>query len=114
MHKKIIFIVGLLALTACKSSKETSQSVQSAEYIKAFHEGVRLKINGDLDAAIDKFKFCAIQDQKDDGVQFGLAQLYLMKNDVANASVHTKKALELDPDNIHYQSELAFMYEELK
>jgi tetratricopeptide (TPR) repeat protein len=37
-----------------------------------------------------------------------------MKDDVANASVHTKKAVELDPDNIHYQSELAFMYEELK
>ena len=114
MHKKIFFIVGLLALTACKSSKESLQSVHSPEYIKAFHEGVRLKINGDLDAAIDKFKFCAVQDPKDDGVQFGLAQLYLMKDDVANASVHTKKAVELDPDNIHYQSELAFMYEELK
>ena len=95
MHKKIFFIVGLLALTACKSSKESLQSVHSAEYIKAFHEGVRLKINGDLDAAIDQFKFCAVQDTKDDGVQFGLAQLYLMKDDVANASVHTKKAVEL-------------------
>ena len=114
MHKKIFFIVGLLALTACKYSKESLQSVHSPEYIKAFHEGVRLKINGDLDAAIDKFKFCALQDLKDDGVQFGLAQLYLMKDDVANASFHTKKAVELDPDNIHYQSELAFMYEELK
>jgi Tfp pilus assembly protein PilF len=94
MHKKFIFIVGLLAFTACKSSKESLQSVHSPEYIKAFHEGVRLKINGDVDAAIDKFKFCALQDPKDDGVQFGLAQLYLMKNDVSNASIHTKKAVE--------------------
>lgn len=114
MHKKLFFFVCLIALTACNSSKESLKSVHTPEYIKAFHEGVRLKINGETDAAIDKFKFCEVQDPNDDGVQFGLAQLYLMKDDVANASVHTKKAVELDPDNIHYQSELAFMYEELK
>lgn len=114
MHRKYIFILGLLALTACKSPKKSLQNVRSSEYINAFHEGVRLKINGDLDAAIDKFKFCSVRNPKDDGVQFGLAQLYLMKNDVANAAVYTLNAVELDPNNIHYQSELAYMYEELR
>jgi tetratricopeptide (TPR) repeat protein len=114
MHKITLFLVCLLALASCKSTKESVADVHSSDYIKAFHEGVRLKMNGDVDEALEKFKYCAVLDPKDDAVQFGLAQLYLMKNDVSNASIHTKKAVELDPDNIHYQSELAFMYEELK
>jgi len=114
MNKKLLFLFCLLALASCKTSKESLSNVHSSVYIRSFHEGVRFKINGDLDEAIEKFKFCAVQDPKDDAVQYALAQLYLMKNDVSNASIYTKKAVELDPENWHYQSELAFMYEELK
>ncbi|MEN9301943.1 MAG: hypothetical protein RL264_372 [Bacteroidota bacterium] len=115
MYKFGFFIALLLILSACKSEKTAldKKPTHSIGYIKAFHEGVRLKLNGQTDAAIDQFKKCLAEDQKDDAVYFALSQLYLVKNDLENAAVNTKKAVDIDPNNFHYQSELAYMYSEL-
>jgi tetratricopeptide (TPR) repeat protein len=88
--------------------------VHDAAYIRSFHEGVRLKLNGQNQEAIDKFNACLLIDQKDDAAHFALAQIYLNQENLDQAAVHTLKASELDPKNEHYQSELAFMYVELK
>jgi len=111
---KFFLIFGIaLVLFACKTSKEVKAPVRSSTYIKNFHEGVRLKMNEQVDEAIDKFKLCLTENQKDDGVHFALAQLFLMKNDVQTAAFHTQKAAEIDPKNKHYQSELAYMFSEI-
>jgi len=116
MHKFLFYIALILSLTACKTVKNSAskKSEHSAEYIKTFHEGIRLKLNNEIDASIANFQRCLVLDPKDDAVHFALSQLFLMKNDLSNASFHTKKAVEIDPENSHYQTELAFMYEELK
>ena len=88
--------------------------MHDAAYIRSFHEGVRLKLNGQNQEAIDKFNACLLIDQKDDAAHFALAQIYLNQENLDQAAVHTLKASELDPKNEHYQSELAFMYVELK
>ena len=93
--------------------KKPTATVHSIQYIKTFHEGVRLKMNGQLDDALGKFNTCLLEDEKDDAVHFAMAQLFLMKDDVASAATHTQRAAELDPKNRYYQSELAFMYEEI-
>lgn len=85
-----------------------------AAYIHTFHEGVRLKLNGQNQEAIAKFNSCLMRDEKDDASHFALAQIYLIENNLIQAAVHTKSASEIDPENEHYQSELAFMYVELK
>ena len=114
MHLKAIFIfIGAISLISCRTAKE-KKVVHSSTFIKNFHEGVRLKLNFEIDPSIDKFNLCLKEDPKDDASNFALAQLYLMKNDLQNAALHTKQASESDPENLYYQAELAFMYQELK
>jgi tetratricopeptide (TPR) repeat protein len=113
MHKIVFFIFLTVFFTGCKSSKEPVNVGHSSIFIKNFHEGIRLKINGQIDEAISMFDKCLLEDEKDDATHFALAQLFLMKEDVASAAIHTQKAVDADPDNFYYQSELAFMYQEL-
>jgi len=72
----ISFLV--LCLFSCRTGKETKR-VHSSTFIKNFHEGVRLKLNFELEPAIDKFNLCLKEDPMDDASHFALAQLYLMK-----------------------------------
>jgi tetratricopeptide (TPR) repeat protein len=115
MKLKAIFIlfITILFLFACRTAME-KKVVHSSSFIKNFHEGVRLKLNFDVDPAIDKFNLCLKEDPTDDAANFALAQLFLMKNDLQSAAKHTKLASESDPNNLYYQYELAFMHQELK
>jgi tetratricopeptide (TPR) repeat protein len=111
----VVFLLGS-TLLSCKTGKQSVANktpVKSSAYIRNFHEGVRLKLNNQVDEAIEKFNLCLKENQKDDGVHFALSQLFLIKEDVITAAFHTQKAAEIDPNNEHYQSELAYMYSEL-
>ncbi len=103
----------MLSLFSCRTTKEVKH-IHSATFIKNFHEGVRLKLNNEVNAAIEKFNACLKEDEVDDASHFALSQLYLMNDDLQNAAIHTKKASELDPKNQYYQTELAFMLQELQ
>lgn len=111
--KTFLILLITLSLFACRTAKE-KKIVHSSSFIKNFHEGVRLKLNFEIDPAIDKFNLCLKEDPSDDAANFALAQLYLMKNDLQKASFHTKQASISDPKNLYYQTELAFMHQELK
>jgi tetratricopeptide (TPR) repeat protein len=114
MRLNLFFIIiSFLLLSACRTAKEKT-IVHSSNFIRDFHEGVRLKLNFEVDRAIEKFNLCLKEDPTDDAANFALAQLYLMKNDLRRAALHTKQASESDPKNLYYQSELAFMHQELK
>lgn len=114
MRLNLFFIIiSFLLLSACRTAKE-KRIVHSSNFIQDFHEGVRLKLNFEVDRAIEKFNLCLKEYPTDDAVNFALAQLYLMKNDLRRAALHTKQASESDPKNLYYQSELAFMHQELK
>ncbi len=111
------YFVIIILLTSCKvvsNKKEDSRSdVDLKEYTQLFHQGLRAKMNGQLDEAIGFFLKSTQIDPSQDAPHFALAQCYLMKNELQNASVSTKKAAELDPSNTWYLQELAYMYKEL-
>ncbi|MEY3586275.1 MAG: hypothetical protein RLZZ243_1339 [Bacteroidota bacterium] len=100
-------------IASCANLKK-KQEGHDANYINSFHEGVRFKLNGQDQEAIDKFNACLVIDEKDDAAHFALAQIYLNQEKLDQAAFHTLKASDIDPKNEHYQSELAFMYVELK
>ena len=100
-------------IASCANLKK-KQKGHDATYINSFHEGVRFKLNGQDQEAIDKFNACLVIDEKDDAAHFALAQIYLNQEKLDQAAFHTLKASDIDPKNEHYQSELAFMYVELK
>ena len=111
------YFVIIILLTSCKvvsNKKEDSRSdVDLKEYTQLFHQGLRAKMNGQLDEAIGFFLKSTQIAPNQDAPHFALAQCYLMKNELQNASVSTKKAAELDPSNTWYLQELAYMYKEL-
>ncbi|MCF8445256.1 MAG: tetratricopeptide repeat protein [Crocinitomicaceae bacterium] len=111
------FILILLLLNSCKvvsHKKDTAQSSEeNKEYIQKFHQGLRAKLRGQLDEAIELFLKASEIAPAEDAPHFALAQSYLMKNDIQNASISTKNAADRDPLNTWYLQELAYMYKEL-
>jgi tetratricopeptide (TPR) repeat protein len=94
-----------------KTGKETKQlSAMEYPYIEAFHEGVRLKTRGQVTEAITMFEKCLTIRQDDDAVYYALSELYLMKNEPTRSVECIQKAAKLDPKNIWYTQELAYMY----
>jgi tetratricopeptide (TPR) repeat protein len=95
-------------------SKAPVHSQAEFPYIEAFHNGMRLKIKGDVDAAIDAFNKCLAIKETDDAVYFALAQLYSEKKDFNQAIQMVSKAYSIDPKNIWYAEELAVLYYDSK
>lgn len=117
MNKRIIHHLCLIfLLAACGSGKEVTGTNQAGgrdkdkRYITQFHKAVRLKSSGRIDEAIAAFEECLRMKKDDDAVYYSLSQLQLIKNDELKASEYIIKAAEIDPNNIWYVQELAFMY----
>ena len=104
----------LLIATGCGSVKKTKTtptfSAADYPYIEKFHEGVRLKMRGQLDESIALFEQCTQLRPTDDAPYYALSELYLIKNDQAKSSEFIQKAAKIDPKNIWYVQELAYMY----
>ncbi len=122
----VIILVLSLILSSCgtkKSATETNASKSSKgkgtttpihsqanfPYIEAFHNGMRLKIKGDKEGAIEAFNKCLLIRQDDDAVYYALAQLYTEKKDLEQAKQLIEKASNIDPKNIWYTEELAIL-----
>jgi tetratricopeptide (TPR) repeat protein len=108
----LIPIVGCKTISNNPNGKSGSTEVNK-NYIQKFHEGLRLKMNGQIDDAIKSLESAVSFAPKEDAPHFALAQCYLIKNDLENASIQTRIAAELDPNNTWYLQELAYMYKEL-
>ena len=86
---------------------------QDPTYIRQFHSGVRNMLNEQHDAAISDFKACLAKQPNDAAVHYALFQSYLKQEHYEEAAFHTEQAAKLDPKNLHYNRELAFMYQQL-
>lgn len=121
----VIMLVFGLILSSCGAKKSAQAGNTSAKkgkqqenvhsqadfpYIEAFHNGMRLKIKGDNEAAIEAFTKCLSIKQDDDAVYYALAQLYSSKNDDHQAIQMISKAHTIDPKNIWYTEELAILH----
>lgn len=111
-----ILIALFLGFSSCsilkKGEKEPVHAFSSLDYpyIEKFHEGVRLKMRGEVDKAISKFEECLLIKQNDDAVYYALSQLYLIKNDKLKSAENIQLAAKIDPENIWYTQELAYMF----
>ena len=111
----IALILVVSVMTSCasagKKSKEVYQfSAAEFPYIEKFHEAVRLKTSGQIKESIASFEQCLTMKQDDDAVYYALSQLYLQKDDAQRSSECIEKAAKLDPNNVWYTQELAYMY----
>ena len=107
----------VIVLASCGSSKEVvpaQKTIGKADYpyIELFHQGLRLKAQGRVPESIEKLEKCLAIRQNDDAVFYALSQLELMRNNPQVSAEHIKKAAAIDPTNIWYAQELAYMYYE--
>jgi len=109
---KYWFILFLSILAACKVHDNTSVQ-QDPTYVRQFHSGVRNMLNKEYELAIQEFKECLQKQPKDAAVHYALFQTYLKQERYQEAAYHTEQAAALDPKNLHYKRELAFMYQQL-
>jgi len=119
-----IFLLGIFA--SCGTSKEKSSGVKSPKstketaafsakdypYLEAFHSALRLKTVGDIDGAISGLNKCLTIRQNDDAVHYALAQLEVEKGNKVSALDHFTKASNIDPSNIWYVKEIAYVHYE--
>jgi tetratricopeptide (TPR) repeat protein len=109
---KLFSALLLLALVSCKMHEPVA-AIQDPAYIRQFHSGVRNMLNEQHEAAISDFKACLAKQPNDAAVHYALFQSYLKQNRYEEAAFHTEQAAKLDPKNLHYKRELAFMYQQL-
>ena len=106
----------MLLIASCGVSKNggkqrtTQFSASEYPYIEKFHEGVRLKTQGQIDEAISLFEQCLQIKTTDDAVYYALSELYLMKGNREKSAENIILAAKYDPQNIWYVQELAYMY----
>jgi len=112
MKNFLYLILVFLTITACGTRKKVDSAAAKHDpvYIEAFHEAVRMKIRGQVNEAITGFEKCLIIRQDDDAVYYALSQLYLQKNDRTKSAENIQKAGKIDPDNIWYTQEIAYMF----
>lgn len=114
MLSRFTFVIVLL-LCSCKAHQPIVQNNNTENtklFIQSFHEGIRLKLQGNYVEAIDRFDKCLTLDPLDDATHFALAQTYLFIGDLKLAEKHTLLAVQYDKTNLFYQVELAYMLRE--
>lgn len=103
----------VLVLASCGTAKKASEKTTpkpDAAFIQTFHNAMRYKVMGQTENAIQAFDSCLVMRPTDDASAFGLSQCYLKLDNKSKAAEYTELASKLDPDNIWYTQELAYMY----
>jgi tetratricopeptide (TPR) repeat protein len=109
---KLLYALVLLVLASCKLHEPVA-APQDPTYIRQFHSGVRNMLNEQHESAIQDFKACLAKQPNDAAVHYALFQTYLKQDRYEEAAYHTEEAAKLDPKNLHYKRELAFMLQQL-
>lgn len=84
-------------------------SSKNFPYIEKFHQGLREKINKNFAEAKQLMLECLEIRQDDDAVYFILAEIAKEDKNLNKAVEYYGKAAEIDPDNIVYIQELAYV-----
>ncbi|WP_107039502.1 tetratricopeptide repeat protein [Brumimicrobium mesophilum] len=123
--RKLLFISSLvlfpLAPLFGQGEKEKSMQEQAMDdinalssrdypYIEQFHQAIREKISGNYSEAKKRFNACLEIKQDDDAVYFGLAEIAKVENNFSAALENFQKAYDLDPSNLTYLQELAYIH----
>jgi len=84
-------------------------STEQFPYADKFHAAVREKLMGNLGLSKQLFQECLSENSTNDAVYYGLAEIAKEQRQNSIALDYLKKAHELDPNNIYYTSEIAFL-----
>jgi len=113
----LIVVILILMLFSCNKKITPSISVlsrgkgfDSPEFDYVYVEAIKQKLMGNGGEALKYLEHCAKIKPKSDAVYYQMAQIVISGGDAKNGKKYTKKALELDPENIWYMMMLAGIY----
>lgn len=89
-------------------------SKEDYPYMDKFYEALRLKYSGNDKEAKELFKECLEIKPNDDAVLFSLGQLELKNGISQKALEYFQRAEAVDPNNIWYTQEIAYIYYDKK
>ena len=78
-------------------------------YIERFHQAVREKMAGNLEESKKLYKVCLEENPNDDAVYFGLGEIARDQKMKTEALQYFQKAAKIDPENIFYTQEVAYI-----
>ena len=90
--------------------KENLNKVDPKDYQNAFFNGLRYKILGDPDKALEYFSDCIRMNGKEPTPMYESAILYFNKGQLDQAQFFIESASQLEPDNKWFQQLLATTY----
>jgi tetratricopeptide (TPR) repeat protein len=132
MNRSIIFIIIFLQFSLVgysnrknveKDNKHSKISIQKEgelseqqriEFEFYFIEGLKQKMMGNSDNAIQYFNNCFSINPKSAAVLYELAKIHVSKSDLMSAQPLLKNAIEINPENKWYQLLLAQIYQNNK
>lgn len=122
MRKLFYSVLPILFLIGCSSPKnvqktaadsknnsENSLQPQNKKGLDSFINGVTAEMKGDFAGAVIELQD-ALQNDPKPGVYHALAKNYLYLNKLSLALQHSRKAVELEPDNVEFNYLLAQIY----
>ena len=90
--------------------KENLNKVDPKDYQNAFFNGLRYKILGDPDKALEYFSDCIRMNGKEPTPMYESAILYFNKGQLDQAQFFIESACQLEPENKWFQQLLATTY----
>jgi tetratricopeptide (TPR) repeat protein len=103
-----------LASEPSKQAQEGLSEKNKIEFEYFFIEGLKQKMIGSPDDAIQNFNRCLEIDPKSSAVLYELAKIHTMKGDYSSAKPLLVNAVELNPENKWYNILLAQLYQNNK
>ena len=108
--KKYIYITVSLILGFSFLATAQVQTMQEREGKTAYIQGMEAFVNEEYDQATTLFLQAYEQLKGQSGISFALADVYLQQDDLPNAALYGKEAVEFDPENKWYRFKLAEIY----
>lgn len=105
----------LIALSSCHTKKSTTGNEPRDQRIEneietLIIEATTEKVLKNYDKALELFNTILQRDPEAAVAHFEISEIYQTKKDANNAVFHAKKAVEIEPENEWYRSNLAFVY----
>ncbi len=95
-----------------KTSKKKNKGEDDGkklEFLFYFHDGIREKMIGNFQSAIQLFEKCTELQPEDDGVHYALSELYAQIGELQKSYEHGQVAVKLNPDNKFYRLNYALI-----
>ncbi|MBN2806160.1 MAG: tetratricopeptide repeat protein [Prolixibacteraceae bacterium] len=123
MNKIFLLLIAMFLLSACATTRNSTNKNETSdrkaptapvlsdekrvEFEYLLIEGLKHKMNGNHQAAVQYFNGCLELDPNSAATMFELANVHVMKGELISAKLLLEKAIQINPDNKWYQLLLA-------